>query len=184
MPKIFFFSEIEKGMNNFSSKYENFIIIGDFNCEISESIISDFMDSYDLYNFIKDPTCFKLDSPRCIDLISRNRKHNFQNTTTTETGLSDFHTMIVSMLIGGFSKRGPRIVTYRDCSAYRTVDFRSNLMANIWFVSLDHGNYEAFDGMITDVLLQHAPIKKKYLRATDGPSMTKELRKEMMHRKR
>ena len=98
--------------------------------------------------------------------------------------LSDFHTMIVSMLKGGFSRRGPRIVTYRDFSAYSTLDFRSYLMANIRSVSLDHGNYKAFDGMVTDVLLQHAPIKKKYLRANDGPFMTKELRKEMMHRKR
>ena len=180
----YFFGEIEKGMDIFSSKYENFIIIGDFNCEVSESVISDFMDSYNLYNLIKDPTCFKSDNPRCIDLILTNRKHNFQNTTTTETGLSDFHAMVVSMLKGGFSKRGPRIITYRDYSAYRTVDFRSDLMANIRSVSLDHENYGAFDGMVTDVLLQHAPIKKKYLRANDGPFMTKELRKEMMHRKR
>ena len=92
--------------------------------------------------------------------------------------------MVVSMLKGGFSKRGPRIITYRDYSAYRTVDFRSDLMANLRSVSLDHENYGAFDGMVTDVLLQHAPIKKKYLRANDGPFMTKELRKEMMHRKR
>ena len=69
--------------------------------------------------------------------------------------------MIVSMLKGGFRKRGPRMITYRDYSAYRTVDFKSDLMANIRSVSLDHGNYGAFDGMVTDVLFQHAPIKKK-----------------------
>ena len=170
-------------MKNEMKKYENFIIIGDFNCEVGESVINDFMDSYNLYNLIKDPTCFKSDNPRCIDLILTNRKHNFQNTTKTETGLSDFHTMIVSMLKGGFSKRGPRIITYRDYSTYRTVDFRSDLIANIRSVSLDHGNYGAFDGMVTNVLFKYGPIKKKYLRANDGPFMSKELRKKMMHRK-
>ena len=57
-------------------------------------------------------------------------------------------------------------------------------MANIRSVSLDHGNYGAFDGMVTNLLLQHAPIKNEYLRANDGPFITKELRKEMMHRTR
>ena len=41
-----------------------------------------------------------------------------------------------------------------------------------------------FDSTVTDVLFQHAPIKKKYLRANDGPFMIRELRKEMMHRTR
>ena len=180
----YFFDEIEKGMDFFSSKYENYIVTGDFNCEVNESIISDFMDSYNLYNIIKGPTCFKSDNPRCIDLILTNRKHNFQNTTTAETGLSDFHAMVVSMLKGGFNKRGPRVITYCDYSAYCDVAFRTDLMNHIRSDSSDDGGYDAFGNMVTDVLLQHAPIKKKYLRANDGPFMTRELRKEMMHRTR
>ncbi len=106
-----------------------------------------------LQNLIKGPTCFKSDNPRCIDLILTNRKHNFQNTTTTETGLSDFHAMIVSMLKGGFSKRGPKIIAYRDYSAYCAVDFRSDLMGHIRCDSSDLVSYGAFDGLFTDVLL-------------------------------
>ena len=180
----YFFDEIEKGMDFFSCKYENYIVTGDFNCEVNESIISGFMDSYNLYNLVKGPTCFKSDSPRCIDLILTNRKHNFQNTTTAETGLSDFHAMIVSMLKGGFNKRGHRIITYRDYSAYCAVAFRTDLMDHIRSDASDGGGYDAFDSTVTDVLIQHAPIKKKYLRANDGPFMTRKLRKEMMHRTR
>ena len=97
------------------------------------------MDSYNLYNIIKGPTCFKSDNPRYIDLILTNRKHNFQNTTTAETGLSDFHAMIVSILKGGFNKRGPRIITYRDYSAYCAVAFRTDLMDHIRSDSSDGG---------------------------------------------
>ena len=57
-------------------------------------------------------------------------------------------------------------------------------MDHILSDSSDGGGYDAFGNMVTDVLLQHAPIKKKYLRANDGPFMTRELRKEMMHRTR
>ena len=54
----FFFNEIEKGLDFFSSKYEKLILIGDLNCEPSDSVIRDFMDSYNLTNMVKDPTCF------------------------------------------------------------------------------------------------------------------------------
>ena len=92
--------------------------------------------------------------------------------------------MIISMLKGGVNKRGPRIITYRDYSAYCAVAFRTDLMDHIQSDSSDSGGYDAFGTMVNDVLLQHAPIKKKYLRANDGPFMTRELRKEMMHRTR
>ena len=109
-----FFSEIEKGLDFFSSKYDNIILMGDFNCEMNENnVIKDFADSYDCYNLVKSPTCFKSDSPCFIDLILTNRKHNFKNTITAETGLSDFHAMIITVLKGGFRKRGRRIIQYR-----------------------------------------------------------------------
>ena len=96
-----FFSEIEKELGFFSSKYERIILMGDFNREMNEkNAIQDFAYSYDFYNIVKSPTCFKSDSPRCIDLILTNRKFNFKNTTTAETGLSDFHAMVITILKG------------------------------------------------------------------------------------
>ena len=45
-------------------------------------------------------------------------------------------------------------------------------------------DYDAFDAIVTKVLNKHAPLKTKYLRANDGPFMTKALRKAMMHREK
>ena len=45
-----------------------------------------------------------------------------------ETGLSDFHAMIVTVLKGGFVKKGPKIVTYKDYSKFSAVDFKENLV--------------------------------------------------------
>ena len=55
----FFFNEVEKGLEFYRSKYEKFVLIGDLNCEPSDSVIRDFMDSYNFTNMVKDPTCFK-----------------------------------------------------------------------------------------------------------------------------
>ena len=47
-----------KNLDLQTSKYENFIIMGDFNAEPSETALSDFMDIYNLKNLLKHPTCF------------------------------------------------------------------------------------------------------------------------------
>ena len=83
-------------------------MIGDFNCEPDDIIISDFMNNYGIKNLVKSPTCFKSDSPRCIDLIVMNRTRTFQNTVKVHAGLSDFHAMIVTALKGGYKKKDLR----------------------------------------------------------------------------
>ena len=45
-------------------------------------------------------------------------------------------------------------------------------------------DYGAFKAVVMAVLNEHAPVKKKYIRANHGPFMTKALRKENMHRTR
>ena len=39
--------------------YENLLIVGDVNSEITEHAMEDFFEMYYLHNLIKDPTCFK-----------------------------------------------------------------------------------------------------------------------------
>ena len=40
--------------------YDNFLIVGDFNSEMTESAMKNFCGTYHLHNLIKDPTCFKI----------------------------------------------------------------------------------------------------------------------------
>ena len=71
------------------------------------------MDIYGLRNLIKSPTCYKsADNPSSIDMFLTNKTSCFQNTTTIEVGLSDFHLMMLTGLKSGFVIKGPRIITY------------------------------------------------------------------------
>ena len=90
---------------------------------LPKSIISDFMDNSGLKNLVRSPTCFRSDSPKCIDLILTNRKRSFQNTETVHTGLSDFHAMIVTALKGGYKKKGPKIIRYRNYAKFCAEEF-------------------------------------------------------------
>ena len=84
---------ISKTLDAFSTKYENILLLGDFNAWVN------FCSSYCLKSIIKQPTCFKnSESPRCIDLILTNKPQGFHGTCVTETGLSDFYRITVSVL--------------------------------------------------------------------------------------
>ena len=84
-------------LDNLLSKYENLLVIGDFNSEIKETSMSEFCDIYNLNNLIKEHTCFKNPvNPTSIDLMLTNRPKSFQNSQTIETGLSDHHKMTIS----------------------------------------------------------------------------------------
>ena len=132
-PEQYFFCEIGKTLDHFCTKYENIILIGDFNCEAEEDVMNGFMDNYNLQNLVRCPACFKSGNPQSIDLTLTNGKSSFRKTVAIETGLSVFHAMIVIVLKGGFVKRGPKIVTYRAYSKFSAVDFKDNL---VFMVSL------------------------------------------------
>ena len=178
----FFFNEIEKGLDFYNSKYEKYILIGDLNCEPSDSVIRDFMNINNLSNMVKDPTCFKSNNPKCIDLILTNGKGSLKSTTTAETGMSHFHTMILTALNGGFAKRSPRIKICQDYKFYNPDSLFHDIVTKV-LPRLPHKlDYSSFEEPITSILEKYIPIKKKYLRANDGAFMAKELRKAIMHR--
>ena len=68
---------MEMEMDLLSSKFDNYLLMGDFN---SEPAISGFCEIYNTKNIIKEKTCFKNpENPTCIDLILTNRPRSFQD---------------------------------------------------------------------------------------------------------
>ena len=65
---------VGKNLDSYSSKYENFILLGDFNVEPTEDAMEEFIKVYNLKNLVKGPTCFKNpDKLSCINLILTNK---------------------------------------------------------------------------------------------------------------
>ena len=63
---------IGRGIDFCSSKYDNCIILGDLNAEISNSFLEKFC-AYNFKSLTKEPTCFKsVNNPSYIDLILTN----------------------------------------------------------------------------------------------------------------
>ena len=99
-------------------------------CSCCEILLENFCELYHLKSLIKTPTCFKSnENPTCIDLILTNRQQSFQNSTTIETGLSDFHHLTVTVMKTKFKKLPPKKILYRDNKNYNSVDFCNDVIA-------------------------------------------------------
>ena len=95
---------------------------------MEDSPMKTFGKIYKLLNLIKEPACFKNpESPTCIDLILANKLLSFKNTYVIETGLSNFHIMIVAMMKMHFPKTKPQVVNYRKYKDFHNEIFSDSL---------------------------------------------------------
>ena len=182
MNENYFFDHLGQVIDYYSTKVDN-LVMGDFNSEPSDEQVESFCDSYDLHNLVKEKTCFK-GPPKCYDLILTNCKHNFQNTLVLTSGFSDFHKMTVTVLKTEFVKTDPVQINYRDYKKFNISIFNGDLRDKINSDVTSTSNYNRFQNIRREVLDNHAPLKKKYVRVNNSPFMTKSLWKMIMNRSR
>ena len=92
----------------YSTRYEKVIVLADFNIKAENKGMKDFLQEDTFYNMMKQNTCFKGDGGLCIDLVIVNSKCSFMKTNSLETGLSDHHHMIYTILKTKFEKLKPK----------------------------------------------------------------------------
>ena len=91
-----------------------------------------------------------------IDLILTNRTFSFENTQMFETGLSDHHHLVYTMLKTTFQKSEPKQLIYRDFKNFYLESFKNDLLEN-----MVHKSYDEFERKFTTVLNKHAPKTEK-----------------------
>ena len=161
--------------------HDNFLIVGDFNSEMTESAMKNFCGTYQLHNLIKDRTCFKnLNKPSCIDLLLTNFPKSFLKSQILETGLSDFHKLTLTVLKRHYKKQKPLVVTYRDYKNFSNESFRTELLSTKERYS--NISFADFHSKFFYLLGKHAPVKKSYIRANQKNFMDKELNQAIMVR--
>ena len=98
-------------LDEHSKKYENYVFIGDFNVNKSDSSMKEFCSLNGLKNLMNEPTYYKnSEKATCIDLILTNQPTLSQR----KTGLSDFHLLIVTEFKLSFQKRKSHVITYQN----------------------------------------------------------------------
>ena len=154
---------LSKSIDSLSSKYDNFILLGDFNSCMEDSPMKTFGEIYKLRNLIKEPTSTR------IDLTLTNKPRNFKNTYMIETGLSDFHKMIVAVMKIHFPKMKRQVVCYRKYKGFHNETFLDSLTHEFNVQFLNEKRLYAFSTICTEIFDKHAPKKKRYIRSNHKP---------------
>ena len=103
-------------------------------------------------------------------------------TEILETGLSDFHKLIIAATMLKLEKQPPQIVTYWNYKNYNKELFEKDIQIKLSEFDIENIPYETFTNIFIDILNLHAPLKTKCLRANHSKFISKELSKEIMLR--
>ena len=114
-------------------------------------------------------------------MILTNRKYCVKNTSSFETGISDHHHLIYSILKTTFEKEESKKVTYRNYKQFQWETFEKDLTISLRNCNCEYENYEQ---NFIEVLNTHAPKKVKILRGNNKPHYYNNIRKAIMKRSR
>ena len=156
----------------------------------SNPILSQFLDTFALLPINIDPTCFKNSkNPSCINLLLTNLKPSFMKANVFETGISDHHKIISTIMKFHFTMESPKTKYYRDYRKFDIDYFSSEISRQLdsIFSSFKENEdceelneFNRFHRVSLNLLNIQAPLKKKILRGNNSPFMTKALRKTIM----
>ena len=153
---------MSKGLDIYVGQYDNIMLLGDLNVESSDPILNDFCNANNLFSLVKEPTCFKNPyNPSCINLSLTNRPRSFQNAVTIETGISDFHKMLITVMKGFYKKQKPKIIKYRSYNNFDNQVFQRELNSELLKVDLNHADLSEFTEIFLAILDKHALKKTK-----------------------
>ena len=129
----------------------------------SERSMHKFYKSYNLHSLCQKSACYKNpEKPSCIDLFLTNSPKSFQNTQTIETGLSDFHKLVVTILKMYLPNNPPNVITFRDYKNFDNSRFSEELLSGLRLRNVDHWiKTQAFFITYVSNFLKNIPLKKK-----------------------
>ena len=78
--------------------------------------------------------------------------------------------MVVTVLRTTYLKTGPTIVNCRDYKIFSEQTLKQDLRAKLESIQAADVEYNHFQNCFQKIIDKHAPMKKKWARANDGPS--------------
>ena len=110
------------------------------------------MQIYDLTALIKEPTCYKSQNSNCRDHFLTNGKALFKHCQTFETGLSDHHKLISTIMKSGIFKGPPKKKIYRSYKKFDHECFSNALREEL--ENLEGDKFGEFEKKILMLLLR------------------------------
>ena len=77
----------------------------------------------------------------CIDLFITNSSKSFEKCLTLETGMSDFHKFIITILKVKPDALPPRIIKYRDYKNFESKAFNNKLQVSLKIFDTNNSSF-------------------------------------------
>ncbi len=187
-----FFKELSLSLNSALDKYDNALIMGDINIDTHDTqhpghakLIS-FCDVFGLSNLVKDKTCFTKGHSSSIDVMLTNKPRCFQNTSVVETGLSDYHGLVLTVMKTHIPRLKPKILKYRSYKNFDSDKFLQDVRNTDFKPVTNDANlsYENLSSAFQKLVEKHAPLKTRIQRGNTAPFMNQELKKAIYTKSR
>ena len=128
-----FFNEINLSLNQCVNKYDNFVVMGDLNIDISDkrkdnnNFLSDLCGLFSLQNIITGKACHKSNVGTSVDIMLTNRPKSFHKTSIFQTGISDPQKLILSFSRSCFMRIPSKTLEYRKYKTFGKSKFLHDL---------------------------------------------------------
>ena len=171
----YFKEKLQRAIDFFSTTYDNIITLGDFNMDVNEAAIRSIMEDNGFVTLINSPTSIKSVNGRCIDLIMTNSNNSCICSITFETGFSDFHHLVYTILKTTYNRLPPKVISYRCYRNFSESQFREGLAHKKYINSPK--SYAEFENQYVTLLNSFVTRKSVSIRGNNKPHMSKKLRK-------
>ena len=118
---------------------------------------------------------------RFVSYISRTM---LQQICSIETGISDFHKMVVIVMKTYYKKQRAKPIQYRNFKHFHEQSFNFELNNELTKIDINNAESKEFNEFFLKDLDKHTPTKQKYIRANNFNYITKALRRDIMDRSR
>ena len=116
-------------------------------------------------------------NPSFIDLLLTNCPKSLESALTMETGLSDFHKLVVTVLKVKHEKVLLKIIQYRD---YKNLDSIEKLQVNLTDLDMNISDFGSLQKCFLELLNKVAPQETKFLKPNHSKFVTKDVSKAIM----
>ena len=162
-------------MDKISTEIDNIVIAGDLNYDTLNkdkgATLLDLCDIFDFTNLIKSATCLKKNCiPSLVDVIFTNQPRFCFNSRNFGFGIRDCHSIIGVAVRGAPVRMEEQSTKYRGFKNFDQNAFNDDVgqipfHAAYAFDDVDD-IYWAHEGVLSDVIDEHAPIKERNLQAS------------------
>ena len=189
-----FLASLSTAAENMYNTRRELLLLGDFNMDMYENRdegrfpdtrLVDFCNRFCLSNRIDNPTRVTKTSKSLIDVLLTSHAERYATSGSLHLGLSD-HDLIFTVRKNKNSRPQPRLIEFRSMKNFKLPDFLADLKRVPWSSAYTFDNaddvWAHWRALFKDVLDQHVPLKKKWIRGDQLPWISPDLLREISHR--